>query len=110
MKGIVLASRVCLFACLGFLIQPGNALALNIDVICPASLQAAIDLAAPGDTIRIEGNCVEDVIITTDGLTLTHKNNPTEGVDGWVRIDGAQRVRIMNIEVVPLCWTVWQRS
>ncbi len=68
-------------------------------VQCPAdSLQAAIDGAAPGTTIFVEGTCVEDVTVTTDDITLNGDANGDTVIDGTISgtitIDGARRVVI----------------
>ena len=100
MKSVFFVTRFCLVASIILLYPWDEAQAATIDVDCPPdSLQAAITAAAPGDTIRIAGNCVQNPIITTDKLTLTSKNNSSEGIDGFVLVTGARGTTFTNITV-----------
>jgi hypothetical protein len=58
------------FALIGML--PLAAHAATINVNCPAnSLQAAVDVASPGDTINVSGTCTESVLIRNDKSRIT---------------------------------------
>ena len=56
---------------IAFLVSAGPAQAHRTTVVGPGqSIQAAVDAAEPGDTIRVFGTHRENVAIQTDGLTL----------------------------------------
>jgi nitrous oxidase accessory protein NosD len=56
---------------LGFPVNTGPAVATGPTHVGPGeSIQAAVDAADPGDTIRVTGRHRENVLVQTDGLTL----------------------------------------
>ncbi len=80
-----------------------SAAAVNIPVACPgSSIQTAIELAFPGDVIQVDdtgGPCEEDVLITTDGITVEGLGLDFDEVKGSFEIRGAQRVTIRSLEI-----------
>ncbi|MDH3691258.1 MAG: hypothetical protein OEU36_17580 [Gammaproteobacteria bacterium] len=83
-------------AALEALIMP-SALVVN----CPTdSLAAAVDQAAPGSVITISGRCTEpQVVVSKNGLTIEGATR-TDGLDGKLRIIGAQGIVVRNLTVV----------
>jgi hypothetical protein len=81
------------------------ALARTLRVRCHRgeTLTAALVQAAPGDTLRLTGQCTETVLITTDNLTLTSTSGAI--IDGQgaeqavLTIDGARRVTLQGVTV-----------
>jgi parallel beta-helix repeat protein len=82
-----------------FLALAGSAQAANVTVNCPASIQAAVNAAAPGDVITVIGTCTESVTIsdhahlTIQATTLGSATIiPLPGGDGF----DVQRSRDIN--------------
>ena len=64
------------------------------------SVQAAVDAAAPGDTIFLGGTHAEDVTIETSGITLTSAPGETATLRGRLVIwDGANDVVVSNLRL-----------
>ncbi len=76
-------------------------LPLALVVNCPAdSLSAAVDQAPPGSVITINGRCTEpQVVVNKNGLTIEGATR-ADGLDGNLRIIGAQGVVVRNLTVV----------
>ena len=79
-------------------VQPPVALT----VVCPAdSIQAAVDQAVPGTplTITVNGICTEEVVITTDDITVQGQNITDDHVIDGFAITGAHRVTIRSLTI-----------
>jgi hypothetical protein len=69
----------------------------------PGSLPSVSPAPANGDVIEITGICVEDVTVTTSGLTITNHSgagtglSATDGVEGQFEIAGATGIVIDGI-------------
>jgi hypothetical protein len=75
---------------------------IALTVVCPAdSIQAAVDQAVPGTplTITVNGTCTEEVVITTDDVTVQGNNIIDDHVIGGFTITGAQRVTIKSLTI-----------
>jgi hypothetical protein len=73
-----------------------------LTVVCPAdSIQAAVDQAVPGTllTITVDGTCTEEVVITTDDVTIQGNNIVDDHVIGGFTITGAHRVTIKSLTI-----------
>ena len=55
---------------LAFLASEATATTLRHTCVGNSTLQQKIDNARTGDTILVEGTCTENVVISTDGLTI----------------------------------------
>ena len=75
--------------------------AMTLTVNCPDSIQAAVDQAVPGTplTITVDGICIEEVVITTDDVTVQGNNIIDDHVIGGFTITGAQRVTIKSLTI-----------
>ena len=77
---------------------PPTALAVN----CPFdSIQDAVDEAEAGTplTITVNGTCTEEVVITTNDVTVQGNNIIDDHVIGGFTITGAQRVSIKHLTI-----------
>jgi hypothetical protein len=75
---------------------------MALTVACPAdSIQAAVDRAEPGTplTITVGGTCTEEVVITTDDVTVQGNNIINDQVIGGFTITGAHRVTIKSLTI-----------
>lgn len=83
----------------------GGPTTLLVDCSVPGeSIEKALQVARPGDTIQISGNCTNTaVVITTDDLTLEGIGGPV--IDGAsptkpvILINGAKRVTVKDLTV-----------
>ena len=91
-------SRLSVFAVVGLFVQPGAAMAANVDCNAGGNLQSAINGAVPNELIVITGNCAENVFIRTDGLSFTGAT-PADGVDGSISVAGAIRIQMVAMTV-----------
>ncbi len=71
-----------------------------LTVICPDSIQAAVDQAVPGTPlmITVTGTCTEEVVITANDVTV-QGNSILDEVVGGFTITGAQRVTIKSLTI-----------
>ena len=75
---------------------------IALTVVCPAdSIQAAVDQAVPGTplTITVNGICTEEVVITTDDVTVQGNKIEDDHVIGGFTITGAHRVTIKSLTI-----------
>ncbi len=73
---------------------------MTLTVVCPDSIQDAVDQAVPGTplAISVDGTCTEEVVITADDVTVQGNSIADEVVGGFT-ITGAQRVTIKSLTI-----------
>ncbi|MEE9130131.1 MAG: right-handed parallel beta-helix repeat-containing protein [Phycisphaerales bacterium] len=109
-KFLLLASGFALAAALASTAHAKPSLLVDCDAVKDNDIQAAVDGAAPGDTVFISGTCNQDVTITKDDITLSgneaeaacDKGDPSVSaagtIDGTVTVHGV-RAKIEHLVI-----------